>query len=213
MTINSDLQKVCKNCGIIFNRKIQADGGLLTITLWRRAVYCSRKCCSMCPEHQEKMRSAAIKRGFGKHQKGKKLSAETREKIRQSQIGHSRGGWKLSEEARMNQSISRRGEKSSFWRGGITSANVLARSGIDYRKWRDHVFQRDDYTCVVCGMRGGRLHADHIMPFSLFPSLRFEISNGRTLCVDCHKKTPSYLKGRKQLEEMYAGGIDETPSI
>ena len=40
---------------------------------------------------------------------------------------------------------------------------------------------------VYCGQVGGYLEADHIKPFSLYPELRFELSNGRTYCKPCHK--------------------------
>lgn len=60
------------------------------------------------------------------------------------------------------------------------------------REWRLAVFERDNYTCVFCGKRGGKLQADHIKPFKEFPELRYELSNGRTLCVKCHRKTESY---------------------
>jgi len=60
------------------------------------------------------------------------------------------------------------------------------------REWRIAVFERDNYTCQLCGVRGGRLQADHIKPFKAFPELRHDLSNGRTLCVPCHKTTPTY---------------------
>lgn len=60
------------------------------------------------------------------------------------------------------------------------------------REWRVSVFSRDDYTCQHCGIRGGRLQAHHIKPYREYPELRHVLSNGETLCVDCHKKTDSY---------------------
>lgn len=54
------------------------------------------------------------------------------------------------------------------------------------------VFQRDNFTCQGCKQRGGRLHAHHILAFSQFPEHRFDVSNGLTLCKECHKKTDNY---------------------
>jgi 5-methylcytosine-specific restriction endonuclease McrA len=48
-----------------------------------------------------------------------------------------------------------------------------------------------------CGERGGRLEADHIKPVSKFPELIFELTNGRTLCRDCHFKTITYGRPKK----------------
>jgi len=78
------------------------------------------------------------------------------------------------------------------WGGGVTPENQRIRHSLEYGAWRKAVFERDDYTCVLCGKRGVRLHADHIKPFSEFHELRLELSNGRTLCVPCHEKTPTY---------------------
>jgi len=101
-------------------------------------------------------------------------------------------GKKKSREHRLNMSKARRGERSPFWRGGVTSANKIIRESAEYRLWRESVFQRDNWTCVFCGVRGAELHPDHIKPFAYFPKLRFELSNGRTLCAPCHRGTDTY---------------------
>ena len=85
------------------------------------------------------------------------------------------------------------GENHWNWQGGLTTESNKIRQSKDYKEWRKLVFIRDDYTCQLCSERGGKLHADHIKPFSLFPDLRLDITNGRTLCVECHKNTDTYL--------------------
>jgi len=58
-----------------------------------------------------------------------------------------------------------------------------------YKRWRFDVFSRDKFTCQRCGdSRGGNLHAHHLKSFADHPELRFEVSNGLTLCEGCHKK-------------------------
>lgn len=86
------------------------------------------------------------------------------------------------------------GAEHPNWKGGVTPINHAIRASLQYKTWRRHVFQRDDFTCQSCTVRGVELHADHVMPFASFPDLRFEILNGRTLCVPCHKKTPTYRR-------------------
>ena len=55
------------------------------------------------------------------------------------------------------------------------------------------VFKRDNFKCVLCGdKKGGNIEADHIKDFALYPELRLDINNGRTLCKSCHKKTDNY---------------------
>ena len=56
--------------------------------------------------------------------------------------------------------------------------------------WREAVFKRDGFKCRMCGYvpnRSGTLNAHHIRLWSRFPELRLEVSNGVTLCVECHK--------------------------
>lgn len=75
---------------------------------------------------------------------------------------------------------------------GKTAEAMKIRMSKAYRDWRKAVFERDGYTCQSCGTVGGTLNADHIKPFSKFPNLRLELSNGRTLCIPCHKETDTF---------------------
>lgn len=52
--------------------------------------------------------------------------------------------------------------------------------------WRTAVFERDDYTCQECGRKGGILNAHHVNAWFLYPSLRYDVGNGVTLCETCH---------------------------
>lgn len=92
------------------------------------------------------------------------------------------------------------GDKNPNWKGGVTKENERIRKSIAYKKWRSDVFARDNYTCQICKRKetvSGKLEADHIKQFAKYPELRFDVSNGRTLCKECHKKTDTYLnKGR-----------------
>jgi hypothetical protein len=100
-------------------------------------------------------------------------------------------------EHRQKLADARRGEKSHFWKGGISTANEIARKSVEYAMWHEECIRRDDYTCQDCGNRSGNghrveLHVDHIKPFSIFPELRYVVSNGRTLCKPCHEATDTY---------------------
>lgn len=80
---------------------------------------------------------------------------------------------------------------------GKSPLHKKIRMSSAYKAWRTLVFERDDFTCQECGIKNGLgktvyFHADHIKPFAYYPEFRFEVSNGRTLCVPCHRKTPTY---------------------
>jgi hypothetical protein len=94
----------------------------------------------------------------------------------------------------------KKGEKS--WNAGMGMSPEIKRlRGSDrYKNWRKVVYERDGYKCVLCGKKGD-INADHIKPFSLYPELRFDINNGRTLCKDCHKKTETYGNYTKKQRE------------
>lgn len=109
----------------------------------------------------------------------------------------------LRPEVRKQKSESRKGEKSHLWKGGLTDKNRILRESVDYDIWRENVFKRDNYTCQKCGAKNGQgkaiyLNADHIKPWSKYPELRYVVSNGRTLCLDCHKETETFGRRTKK---------------
>ena len=104
-------------------------------------------------------------------------------------------GRKRSEEFRKKCGKHVKGEKNPFWRGGITPLMQKIRQSPETRNWREAVFKRDNWTCQDCGARSQsglyvRIEAHHIKPFCIFPTLRFDINNGSTLCKKCHDKKP-----------------------
>lgn len=93
------------------------------------------------------------------------------------------------------------GKNNPKWKGGITPAVKIIRHSLEYKKWRNAVFQRDNYTCIWCGIKGVELNADHIILFSENIEKRFEVDNGRTLCVKCHKRRHSIKKDMGELDD------------
>lgn len=58
----------------------------------------------------------------------------------------------------------------------------------EYIQWRRDVYERDDYTCQRCEERGLKINAHHIESYAKNPDKRTEITNGVTLCYDCHQE-------------------------
>ena len=76
--------------------------------------------------------------------------------------------------------------------GFKTKENTLIRKSVEYKLWRDLVFQRDSFTCqnkqcVFCDNdKGVALNAHHIKQLSTHKNLAFEVSNGITFCQEYH---------------------------
>ena len=62
----------------------------------------------------------------------------------------------------------------------------MNRNSKQYFEWKARVNVRDNFTCQECGKKGNEAH--HKKSWKDYPELRFDISNGITLCLDCHKK-------------------------
>ena len=83
------------------------------------------------------------------------------------------------------------GSKNPRWKGGVTAENARIRNSKEYVTWRNAVWNRDKSTCQECkysSHQAGKMIAHHIKGFAAYPELRFEVSNGITLCRPCHAK-------------------------
>ena len=123
---------------------------------------------------------------ISKSQKGKIISLETREKIRLSKLGKKMRPF--SEQARLNQSLSKRGSKSYLWKGGINPINDSIRKSFEYKLWARAVKERDNFVCQKYGIKGDKLVTHHIQNFAQCPELRFITDNGITLSDKAHKE-------------------------
>jgi len=86
-----------------------------------------------------------------------------------------------------------RGDKNPKW---IADRSLIKRQDRRdnplYKEWRREVLKRGNYKCAICGVIGVRLQADHIKSYAQFPESRFDVENGRALCVPCHKQTETW---------------------
>jgi len=158
--------RICEHCGVVFKAYIyNVKRG------WGH--YCSTSCS---------------KKG-NKNRTGQTFTKDQRERISKTLKGQYSSGKLVSPFAKMPVLY---GKDAPNWRGGATVKASRARMSFEYKKWRYAVLKRDRHRCVVCGVNDGKLQADHVKSFSKFPELRFDVSNGRTLCIPCHRETANY---------------------
>lgn len=152
----------CQNCG----KQVRA---------WRK--YCSSKC------FQEKVDYSSF---LPKSMSGENNPCWTGGKPKCVDCGKKLSTYKSVRCSKCN-GIYLSGSNSPKWRGGVTEVDRLDR--VKFRKKiQKKVFERDDYTCQMCGEKWCALQVDHIQPWAEYVELRFDINNCRTLCMACHYK-------------------------
>lgn len=122
----------------------------------------------------------------------------------------SRLGFKASEETRTKmRNSAKHGSLNVNWKGGISNTNKLVRKSYRFKEWRKAVFERDDYTCQKYKVRGVSLHPHHVLNFSEYPELRFDVNNGVTLSEKAHREFHSKYgrinNTREQIVEFLSG--------
>jgi hypothetical protein len=106
-----------------------------------------------------------------------------------------------------SNSPDRKGDRHPNWKGGISSERDKVKISKEYKEWRESVYKKDNYVCQKCNHSEGKtLQAHHILNYSEYPNLRFDVTNGITLCTNCHnpaiKGSFHYIYGtRKNTKE------------
>lgn len=110
--------------------------------------------------------------------------------------------WKHTKEYKKKLSLARMGKNNPMYRTGLSKSRNAKTQRI--KKWRMSVLKRDDYTCQECSKRGGELNAHHIKFWCFFPKERFKVSNGVTLCKECHRYVHwlnKYINGWEKIQK------------
>lgn len=180
--------KKCLTCGQLFEKRITCSK-----KNWELSKFCSKKCLRFLPGNSFKP------------PKGVRLSPGTEFK---------KGFTPWNKGKKCPHCT---GSKNNKWKGGVYPEYLKIRHSVEMKRWRLKVFERDNYTCVLCSRTrkpGDRviLHADHypktfalllkennIKTFEeakIFEKL-WDVSLGRTLCRECHLKTETHGKNIK----------------
>jgi hypothetical protein len=80
------------------------------------------------------------------------------------------------------------GKRGGNYIDGKSLERDRARLSRQLLEWRKAVYLKDDFTCQICHKKGVIINAHHLQSWTDYPELRFDVSNGITLCIDCHGK-------------------------
>lgn len=139
-------------------------------------------------------------KGVNTWSRGRKLTEEHKRKVRQNASRYWLGK-KRPEMTGSNHPQWKTIKKSPFFRA--------IRETFKYKEWRKAIKKRDNRTCVLCGATRVYIEVDH-HPISFAEIIResniatfeqalsceklWDTKNGRTLCLECHKQTPTFGK-------------------
>ena len=204
-----------KNCNVC-NVKFSPKKGVSYLQ-WSKSEWCSRACFNSTrlgikhtEEHNKNISLGNI---------GKILSKETKNKISKANTGKVR-----TEEANKKNSIAHIGIPSKIkglkilknsganhwaWKKDRDSLIKNEKKHLDgrYREWMKLVKDRDIWSCRITDTNcSGKLEAHHILRWSNFPELRYEVNNGISLC---HFHHPRKIKDEMRLSPYFMDMVNK----
>lgn len=134
------------------------------------------------------------KKRIGEGQKGKVMSPEARIKI--GLAGRGRTAWNKGLKGFMA------GEKNANWIADRSKLKKFNRQvGSNHFDWVKACKERDGKKCKLRNKGcSGQLEVHHIFRFSEYPDLRYELSNGITLC---HFHHPRKKASEEEMRELF----------
>ena len=191
------LYKVCQKCNIDFIKKSTES-----LKFWSNRKYCSRSCASSVNVTGTKRALGTVGWNLGLKFGKSHLNTSIDKKCEYCSNTYSVQKYRILTSKFCSKSC-----KHKDMDKGISTENEKIRKSKQYKEWRLSIFKRDNFTCVICKIKNKKgmgktieLYADHIKSFAHHKDLRFEIDNGRTLCVDCHRKTDNFgFKAKKDV--------------
>jgi hypothetical protein len=107
------------------------------------------------------------------------------------------------------------GAKNPVWNSNLSEEErSIGRNYSGYHLWRKSVYERDNYTCQVCGdNKGGNLNAHHLDGYEWCVEKRTLTTNGITLCDRCHKYFHKLFGNKGNTKEQYIKFLEEIMNL
>ena len=125
--------------------------------------------------------SPEIRKKMSEVQKGKVFSEERKKRISERMKGNKNGIGNKSGKGKI-------GENSNHWIKDRTKlAKKQKRNDSAYIEWAKTIKVRDGWKCKINNKDcNGKIIAHHILRWSEFPELRYDVNNGIALCIFHH---------------------------
>ena len=161
---------ICDHCGNEFKRVPNQNKG--------KKKYCSRDCYYEVIQNKPKTQLIALNcpvcaSGF---------------EVWKSKLSYTKDNYCSRKCANIGFGIKYSRENSPCYNSNITDEErERQRHTPKNNNWRNAIYERDNYTCQCCGdNKGGNLRAHHILNYSEYLELRYEMENGIVFCESCH---------------------------